>query len=59
MAAAPRKNDYLRNDCGGGGEELPLCTVRKDLGGSGVESCRDSNALHPIEFRTVTEGTLP
>ena len=54
---APRKNDYLRNDRKGGGE-LSLCTVRENVGGSGVESCQDLNALHPTEFRTVTEGTF-
>ncbi len=43
---------------GGGEEELPLCTVREDLGESGVEFHQDSNALYPAESRTVIECTL-
>ncbi len=39
-----------------GGGELPLCTVRKNLGGSGVEFHWDLNALDPTEFRTVIMG---
>ena len=36
-----------------GGGELSLCTVRENVGGNGVESCQDLNALHLTEFRTV------
>ena len=37
----------------GGGGELPLYTVRKNLGGGGVEFHRNLTAHHPTEFRTV------
>ena len=36
-----------------GGGELPLCTVRKNLGGGGVEFHQNLNAPNPTEFRTV------
>ncbi len=48
----------LSIECGGGGE-LPLCTVRENLGENGVEFYQDSNAFYPTEFRTVIEGILP